>query len=94
VLGPATNLSLQTRVNGEVRQDTNTGDLLFGVREIVAFVSQGTTLEKGSVILTGTPGGVGMSFSPPKWLGDGDVVEVSIEKIGVVRNKMVFCSTP
>lgn len=73
-----------------MRQNTNTADLLFGVNEIVAFVSQGTTLERGSVILTGTPGGVGTGFSPPKWLGDGDVVEVSIERIGTVRNTMVF----
>ncbi|KAL2844358.1 hypothetical protein BJY01DRAFT_248184 [Aspergillus pseudoustus] len=94
VLGPAANLGLQTRVNGEVRQDTSTGDLLFGVKEIVAFVSQGTTLEKGSVILTGTPGGVGMGLSPPNWLRDGDVVEVSIESIGTVRNKMVFAREP
>lgn len=94
MLGTAANLGLQTRVNGEVRQDTNTADLLFGVKDIVAFVSQGTTLEKGSVILTGTPGGVGMGFSPPKWLADGDVVEVAIDKIGTVQNKMVFAGEP
>lgn len=90
VLGLADDLGLQTRVNGEVRQDTRTSDLLFGVRAVVEFVSQGTTLEKGSVILTGTPGGVGMGFAPPKWLRDGDVVVVSIERIGAISNRMVF----
>ena len=78
-------------MNGEIRQDSNTSDLVFGVREIIAFVSQGTTLEKGSLILTGTPGGVALGMKPPKWLTDGDVVEVSIEGVGVIRNKMSFC---
>jgi 2-keto-4-pentenoate hydratase/2-oxohepta-3-ene-1,7-dioic acid hydratase in catechol pathway len=90
VLGAAQDLTLQTRVNGEIRQDSNTADLVFGVREIIAFLSQGTTLEKGSVILTGTPGGVALGMMPPKWLKDGDVVEVSIAGIGKICNKMVF----
>ncbi|KAI1245125.1 hypothetical protein MGN70_012014 [Eutypa lata] len=90
VLGAADNLTLETRVNGELRQEANTSDLVFGVREVIAFVSQGTTLEKGSVILTGTPGGVGMGMKPPRWLADGDIVEVSINGIGAIRNRMVF----
>ncbi|KAH7129141.1 hypothetical protein EDB81DRAFT_697246 [Dactylonectria macrodidyma] len=90
VLGAADNLLLQTRVNGQVRQEASTSDLVFGVRRIIEFVSQGTTLEKGSVILTGTPGGVGLGMKPPTWLADGDVVEVSISGIGTVCNKMVF----
>lgn len=90
ILGAANNLNLQTKVNGQVRQEANTSDLVFGVREIVAFVSQGTTLEKGSVILTGTPGGVALGMKNPKWLANGDVVEVSIKGIGTISNRMVF----
>ncbi|KAL6918562.1 hypothetical protein FSST1_010057 [Fusarium sambucinum] len=89
-LGAADDLILQTKVNGEVRQEASTSDLVFGVKRIIEFVSQGTTLEKGSVILTGTPGGVALGMKPPAWLKDGDVVEVSISGIGTIRNKMVF----
>ncbi|KAJ4113987.1 hypothetical protein NW760_000879 [Fusarium oxysporum] len=90
VLGAAGDLILQTKVNGEVRQEANTSDLVFDVKRIIAFVSQGTTLEKGSVILTGTPGGVALGMKPPKWLKDGDVVQVSIGGIGTICNQMVF----
>lgn len=77
-------------MNEEVRQEANTSDLVFDVKRIIAFVSQGTTLEKGSVILTGTPGGVALGMKPPKWLKDGDVVQVSISGIGTICNQMVF----
>ncbi|KAF9869296.1 fumarylacetoacetate hydrolase family protein [Colletotrichum karsti] len=90
VVGNASDLLLQTFVNGEERQHESTGDLLFGVEEIVSFCSQGTTLEPGTVILTGTPSGVAMGMKPPKYLNDGDVVEVRISKLGGVKNKMVF----
>ncbi|KAM0427409.1 hypothetical protein ACHAQK_012058 [Fusarium lateritium] len=90
ILGAADDLVLQTKVNGDVRQEASTNDLVFGVKKIIAFVSQGTTLERGSVILTGTPGGVALGMKPPKWLKDGDIVEVSISGIGTIRNKMVF----
>ncbi|BEI83407.1 hypothetical protein CcaverHIS002_0400110 [Cutaneotrichosporon cavernicola] len=90
VVGNAGNLRLQTWVNGELRQDTNTSDLLFGVEKIVAFISQGTTLEKGTIIMTGTPAGVAMGMKEPKWLKDGDVVEVRVEELGSVKNKMAF----
>jgi 2-keto-4-pentenoate hydratase/2-oxohepta-3-ene-1,7-dioic acid hydratase in catechol pathway len=91
VVGEADNLRLQTFVNGELRQDSNTNDLLFGVRELVSFLSQGTTLEKGTVILTGTPAGVAMGMKPtPLYLKDGDVVEVKIEGLGSCKNQMVF----
>ncbi|KAJ4252493.1 hypothetical protein NW762_011094 [Fusarium torreyae] len=90
VLGAADDLTLQTKVNGEARQEASTSDLVFGVKKIIAFVSQGTTLEKGSVILTGTPGGVALGMRPPQWLKGGDIVEVSISGIGTIRNKMVF----
>lgn len=90
VVGNAGMLQLQTLVNGEVRQDTNTNDLLFNVETIISFISQGTTLEKGTVIMTGTPAGVAMGMKEPRWLKDGDVVEVRIEGLGKVQNKMVF----
>ena len=91
VVGEADNLHLQTFVNGQVRQDSNTNDLLFGVRELVSFLSQGTTLEKGTVILTGTPAGVAMGMKPtPLYLKGGDIVEVKIEGLGSCKNKMVF----
>lgn len=90
VLGDADNLPIKTIVNGEVRQDSNTSDLLFGVRKIVSFCSQGTTLQSGSVILTGTPSGVAMGMVDPKWLQHGDLVEVMIGVIGNIKNKLVF----
>jgi 2-keto-4-pentenoate hydratase/2-oxohepta-3-ene-1,7-dioic acid hydratase in catechol pathway len=90
VLGAADNLSLQTKVNGTVRQKANTDDLVFGVRQIVAFVSQGTTVGKGSIILTGTPGGVILGSTNPVWLTHDDLVEVSISGIGSIRNRMDF----
>lgn len=90
VVGAASDLHLQTFVNGEERQNTSTGDLLFGVEDIVSFCSQGTTLEAGTVILTGTPSGVAMGMKEPKYLQDGDVVEVRISGLGSVSNKMVF----
>lgn len=90
VVGAADDLILQTFVNGEERQNSNTNDLLFGVKEIVSFCSQGTTLQAGTVIMTGTPSGVAMGMAEPKYLNDGDVVEVTISQLGSVRNKMVF----
>ncbi|KAI6083030.1 fumarylacetoacetate hydrolase [Hypoxylon rubiginosum] len=90
LVGTANDLHLQTFVNGEERQNTSTGDLLFGVEKIVSFCSQGTTLEAGTVILTGTPSGVAMGMKEPKYLNDGDVVEVRISQLGCVRNKMAF----
>ncbi|KAI8144075.1 hypothetical protein BJV82DRAFT_537349 [Fennellomyces sp. T-0311] len=89
LLGDRPALDLTTRVNGEVRQSTNTSDLLFHVPEIVSFISQGTTLEKGTIIMTGTPAGVAMGMKNPLWLQNGDVVEVEIASIGKVSNKMV-----
>ncbi|MFQ6058106.1 MAG: fumarylacetoacetate hydrolase family protein [Anaerolineae bacterium] len=75
-------LALRTRVNGELRQNSSTRDLIFGVEALVSFISQVMTLESGDVILTGTPSGVGP-------LAPGDVVEVEIEGIGVLRNPVV-----
>lgn len=90
VLGAAADLHLRTLVNGEKRQSTSTRDLLFGVEDIVSFCSQGTTLQVGTVILTGTPSGVAMGMRDPKYLEDGDLVEVSIAGLGSVRNRMIF----
>ncbi len=90
LLGDAGGLAMKTFVNGELRQDTNTSDLCFGVRKLVSFFSTGQTLEAGSLIMTGTPGGVGFGMKPPKWLKDGDEVVVEIEGIGKVVNKMHF----
>jgi 2-keto-4-pentenoate hydratase/2-oxohepta-3-ene-1,7-dioic acid hydratase in catechol pathway len=90
IVGNASDLQLRTLVNGEERQNTSTGDLLFGVEDIVSFISQGTTIEAGTIVLTGTPSGVAMGMKEPKYLNDGDVVEVSITKLGAVKNKMVF----
>jgi transcription initiation factor TFIIH subunit 2 len=85
-------LHLVTRVNGVVRQETETSDMIFSVAKIISHLSRGTTLRKGTIIQTGTPSGVGL-FVEPKgsgFLKDGDVVEVAIGGIGAIRNKMVF----
>ncbi|MCJ1302721.1 hypothetical protein MMC08_005525 [Hypocenomyce scalaris] len=93
VLGAADDLDLKTSVNGELRQDSNTSDLLFNVPKILAFITQGTTIAPGTVVMTGTPAGVGMGFQPkPKYLGHGDVVQVSIGGLGMVKNRVVFPS--
>ncbi|KAK7409632.1 hypothetical protein QQX98_008147 [Neonectria punicea] len=81
-------LQLTTRVNGEVRQTTNTNDMIWSVRQIIAHLSRGRTLRSGTVIMTGTPSGVG--FFQKRFLQHGDVVEVEIEGLGKVANKMVF----
>ena len=78
-------LALRTWINGELRQDSRTSDLIFGVPEIVAFIRETITLEPGDLILTGTPSGVGMYFDPPRFLGSGDVVRIEIEALGVDR---------
>jgi acylpyruvate hydrolase len=80
------NLPLRTWINGELRQDSNTSDLIFGIPEIVAFISETITLEPGDLILTGTPSGVGMYFDPPRFLGSGDVVRIEIEGLGVIEH--------
>ncbi|EXJ56368.1 uncharacterized protein A1O5_12635 [Cladophialophora psammophila CBS 110553] len=90
VLAAADKQSLQTLVNGEVRQDSETSDLLFGVRKIVSFLSQGTTLETGTLIMTGTPAGVALGMKVPKYLTDGDEVEVKIGGLGSLKNKLRF----
>ncbi len=79
-------LRLVTRVNGEVRQDSNTSDMVFDVRTLISFLSADRTLPAGTVILTGTPSGVGYARKPPVWLQSGDVIEVEIEGIGTLSH--------
>jgi acylpyruvate hydrolase len=79
-------LALRTWINGELRQDSRTSDLIFGIPEIVAFLRETITLEPGDLILTGTPSGVGMYFDPPRFLGSGDVVRIEIEGLGVIEH--------
>ena len=78
-------LSLRTRINGQLRQDGHTSDLFFQIPYIIEFCSQGTTLQAGSVILTGTPGGVGYAMKPPQWLKPGDVVQITIGNMTLVH---------
>ena len=84
-------LTLRTRVNGELRQESGTNDLIFSVPEIVRHLSRGRTLRQGTVIFTGTPSGVGaFQQGGPKFLVDGDLVEIEIEGIGKIANKIAF----
>jgi 2-keto-4-pentenoate hydratase/2-oxohepta-3-ene-1,7-dioic acid hydratase in catechol pathway len=82
----AHNLTIETRVNDEVMQRGHTGDMFFKIPTIIAYLSQTFTLEPGDLILTGTPAGVGKGMTPPRFLQDGDVVSVTIEGLGSVRN--------
>merc|ERR1719326_2027140 len=88
LLGDGSGLRLTTWVNNETtpRQNTSTSDLIFGVKKIVSFISTGMTLEKGSVFCTGTPDGVGDTMTPPRYMQDGDVVRINIDKIGTLTN--------
>jgi 2-keto-4-pentenoate hydratase/2-oxohepta-3-ene-1,7-dioic acid hydratase in catechol pathway len=74
-------------VNGELRQDGRTRDMIFGLAALIETCSRGITLHPGDVIATGTPSGVGMGFDPPKWLGHGDVVRIEIDGIGAIENR-------
>ena len=87
-------LRILTRLNGEVVQDSNTADMIFDVPQIIAFLSGSTTLLPGTVILTGTPEGVGMARTPPRWLAPGDEVTIEIEKIGSLTNRVVLEGEP
>lgn len=85
IIDPQT-LAIQTKVNGEVMQNGNTKDMIFSVAKIIEFLSEDATLTPGTVILTGTPSGVGYARDPRVFLKKGDVVEISIDKIGMLRN--------
>ena len=79
-------IGLRTTVSGEVMQEAWTSDLVFGLTDLIVYLSKGLTLEAGDVIATGTPGGVGDSRTPPRYLEEGDVVEVWVEGVGTLRN--------
>ena len=82
-------LDLKTWVNGELRQSSNTGQLLFNAFDLVEHLSTAFTLEPGDVISTGTPGGVAAAMKPPKWLKAGDVVKIAIDKLGEIENRVI-----
>jgi 2-keto-4-pentenoate hydratase/2-oxohepta-3-ene-1,7-dioic acid hydratase in catechol pathway len=79
-------LSLRTWVNGELRQDSSTSNLIFSVPELIEFISETCTLHTGDLILTGTPSGVGLGLSPPRFLSSGDVVRIEIERLGAIEH--------
>lgn len=85
---PAT-LAIKLRLNGELRQSSNTGDLIFDIPSSIEYLTLGTTIEAGQIVCTGTPAGVGMGLTPPAYMKAGDVVEAEIEKIGVLTNHIV-----
>lgn len=81
---------METFVNGEKRQSTQIDDLIFDIPTILEHLSRGKTIRKGTVIMTGTPSGVAAFMKPPVWLKDGDVVEIKVEQVGSIKNRMVF----
>ena len=82
-------LAVKTLVNGEVRQDSSTSEMIFSVDHLIYFLARGMTLEPGDVMLTGTPHGVGFVMDPPRFLNAGDVVECEVEGLGKLRNRVV-----
>ncbi|HLG67533.1 MAG TPA: fumarylacetoacetate hydrolase family protein [Acidimicrobiales bacterium] len=85
-LGDPGSLAVRTWVNGELRQDSCTSELIFSCGEMVEYLTTAFTLEPGDVLATGTPAGVGAGYSPPRWLRDGDVVRIEIDGIGALQN--------
>ncbi len=85
----ATGLRIQSRLNGQVMQDANTSDMIFPVDETIALLAECMTLEPGDAIIMGTPAGVGQARTPPVWMKAGDVIEIEIDKIGVLLNPIV-----
>ncbi len=82
-------LRIVTTLNGEVMQDSSTAHMIFPVAALIADLSRGMTLLAGTVILTGTPSGVGHARKPPRYLADGDEVSITIERVGTIRNRVV-----
>lgn len=82
-------LQVQSKVNGEIRQNSNTKYMIKSIEDIIVELSSHMTLEPGDIISTGTPSGVGMGFKPPKYLKAGDIVECSIDGIGILENKII-----
>lgn len=88
-IGDPQGLELTTRLNGEVMQHTRTSDMIFDVRKLIEYCTAFTELAPGDVIVSGTTGGVGAFREPPVWMKPGDVVEIEIERIGILRNSIV-----
>jgi 2-keto-4-pentenoate hydratase/2-oxohepta-3-ene-1,7-dioic acid hydratase in catechol pathway len=84
------NIAFTTTVSGELMQEGNTRELIYSCAELVVYLSAGTTLEPGDVIATGTPSGVGDSRTPPRYLREGDVVEVAVDGVGTLRNPVAL----
>jgi len=84
-----TNMQIETRVNGEVRQSDTTANMAFPFAKIIEYVSTFTTLQAGDIIATGTPVGAGARFDPPIWLKEGDVIEVEVEGVGRLTNGVI-----
>jgi 2-keto-4-pentenoate hydratase/2-oxohepta-3-ene-1,7-dioic acid hydratase in catechol pathway len=89
-LGDVDQLKLETRVNGEVRQSASVADLYFSIPQIIEYVTAWTKLSAGDVIVTGTPGGVGLFMEPKGFLSAGDVVEVEITGLGTLSNTVAL----
>jgi 2-keto-4-pentenoate hydratase/2-oxohepta-3-ene-1,7-dioic acid hydratase in catechol pathway len=85
-IGDPQTLEIMLRVNGVEKQHSNTSKMIFNVKRIIASLSEGLTLEAGDIIASGTPEGVGFARTPPEFLKNGDVMEVEVEKIGILRN--------
>ena len=82
----AMGLRIQSRLNGQIMQDANTTDMIWGVAETIALLTECMTLEPGDVIAMGTPAGVGQARTPPVWMKDGDTIEIEIENVGLLSN--------
>jgi len=89
-LGDPQSLELRLRRNGITKQQSNTAGMIFSIPRLIAELSKGMTLLPGDVIATGTPEGVGFARTPPEFLADGDVLEVEIERIGILRNRIAI----
>ena len=88
-VGEVTKMEITTRLNGEVMQNASADLLVHGFEELIAYCSTFTELESGDVIVTGTPGGVGVARNPPVFMDEGDVIEVEVAPIGVLRHRVV-----
>ncbi|UCF04932.1 MAG: fumarylacetoacetate hydrolase family protein [bacterium] len=92
-VGDPQRLAISQRLNGDTMQESNTAEMIFPIAEILSFVSAAMTLMPGDIIATGTPEGVGLFRDPPLFLKEGDIVEIEIERIGILRNRVTRVST-
>ena len=92
-IGDPQSLDISIRIDGEIKQQSNTSQMIFSVAQIIASLSRGMTLEPGDVIATGTPDGVGFARTPPEFLHDGSSMEIEIERIGLLRNRVALVGT-